>query len=88
MKKAGFYDDRSIIHRTLRHYPRKQKVTQSGLAARLRTMRLNIDQQAVSKIERNRRIVTDYAPICICRALRISLEEILADFDRNYSRQR
>lgn len=43
-------------------------------------MNVNIDQQGISRIENNTRIVTDYELACICRALRVTVEEMLADF--------
>lgn len=43
-------------------------------------MNINIEQQGISNIENNSRIVTDYELACICRALGVTLEEMLADF--------
>ena len=46
----------------------------------MQTMNVNLDQQALSKIENNRRIVTDYELACLCRALEVTERELLADF--------
>ena len=43
-------------------------------------MNINIDQQGISRIENNTRIVTDYELACLCRALGVTVEEMLADF--------
>lgn len=84
MNKVIFYDNKNVVHVRLRYYRKKRNLTQGQLAAKLQTMNVNIDQQMVSKIERNRRIVTDYELACICRALNVSLEEMLSDFYEAY----
>ena len=84
MNKVIFYDNKNVIHKQLRHYRKKRKLTQGQLAAKLQTMNINIDQQMISKIERNRRIVTDYELACLCRALHVSLADMLSDFYEKY----
>lgn len=84
MNKVIFYDNKNVIHKKLRYYRKKLKITQGQLAARLQTMNINIDQQMISKIERNRRIVTDYELVCLCRALHVPLEDMLSDFYEKY----
>ena len=42
----------------------------------MQTLGVNIDQQMISKIEHNTRIVTDYEPAYFCRVLKISAEEL------------
>ena len=44
-------------------------------------MNVNIDQQMISKIENNKRIVTDYELVCFSRILEVEPEELLSDFD-------
>ena len=51
----------------------------------MQTMNVNIDQQMISKIENNARIVTDYELACFCEILNISEKELLSDFYENYS---
>ena len=43
-------------------------------------MNVNLTQELISRIERNSRIVTDYELACLCRALGVTVEEMLADF--------
>ena len=43
-------------------------------------MNVSMDQQMISKIENNMRIVTDYELACFCQILNISPEELLKDF--------
>ena len=45
-------------------------MTQDQLVARLQVMDVNIDQQSLSKIERDLRIVRDYELLCLARALK------------------
>lgn len=55
-------------------------LTQSDLAARMQTLNVNIDQQMISKIEKNQRQVTDYELACFCKCLSVEPNEILKDF--------
>ena len=51
------------------------------MAAKMQTFGINIDQQMISKIERNARIVTDYELACFCKALKVTIDEMLQDFN-------
>ena len=44
-------------------------MSQEELAVQLQTCGVSIDQQAISKIERNLRIVTEYEFACLCKVL-------------------
>lgn len=50
----------------------------------MQTLNVNIDQQMISKIEKNQRQVTDYELACFCRCLNISPNEILKDFEKQF----
>ena len=80
MKKISFQENKNIIHDRLRQHRKAKGLTQGQVAARLQTMNVNLDQQALSKIENNRRIVTDSELACLCRALEVTERELLADF--------
>ncbi|MDE7219010.1 MAG: helix-turn-helix domain-containing protein [Oscillospiraceae bacterium] len=81
MKKLIYVDNqKNVIGKPLRKIRKKQKVTQLDLAARMQVLGVNIDQQAISNIENNRRIVTDYELACFCKALRCTEQELLEDF--------
>ena len=54
-------------------------MTQSELAAKLQTLGINMEQQMLSKIENNSRMVTDYELAGMCLALRVSPAELLTD---------
>ncbi len=47
----------------------------------MQTMNVNMDQQMISKIEKNQRQVTDFEFACFCKCLQITAEELLRDFD-------
>lgn len=80
MKKICYYDNKNIISSRLKEYRQKRNLSQSDLAARLQTMNINIDQQMISKIEMNKRQVTDYELACICKCLSVTPNDIL-NFD-------
>ena len=46
----------------------------------MQIMNVNIDQQMISKIENNDRIVTDYELPCFCIILKIDEKKLLKDF--------
>ena len=81
MKKLTYINSqKNVIGKSLRRIRRKQKVTQLDLAARMQVLGVNVDQQAISNIENNKRIVTDYELACFCKALRCTEQELLEDF--------
>ncbi len=80
MKKIALYGSKNVIHAQLRRYRELRKLTQDQVAAKLQVMGLNIDQQALSRIECNKRMVTDYELACLCQVLHVSEQDLLADF--------
>jgi transcriptional regulator with XRE-family HTH domain len=81
MKKICYYDNKNIVADNLKKIRRNSKISQSDLAAKLQTMNLNIDQQMISKIEKNKRQVTDYELAYICKCLSVTPNELLG-FDK------
>ena len=82
MRKISYFDNKNIIHDRLRYYRKLRGLTQNELAAKLQTMNVNIDQQALSKMEKNSRIVADYELACFCKVLRVTERDLLGDPDR------
>lgn len=80
MKKIVYGESKNLIHKTLRLYRIKNGLTQSQLSAKMQTMNINIDQQMISRIEQNKRIVTDYELACFCRILNVEPKDMLSDF--------
>lgn len=81
MKKIEFFNNKNIISLRLKQARKERKLSQSDLASKLQTYNINIDQQMISKIEKNMRQVTDYELACICKCLNISPAWLLEDFD-------
>lgn len=80
MKKIEFNGNSNVISKQVKLHRVKAGLSQNELAVRLQTMHVNMDQQMVSKIEHNKRIVTDYELACICLILNTTPAEILSDF--------
>ena len=80
MKKIALHGSKNVIHAQLRRYRELRKLTQDQVAAKLQVMGVNIDQQALSRIEHNQRMVTDYEFACLCQVLQVSERDLLADF--------
>ncbi|MBQ3100575.1 MAG: helix-turn-helix transcriptional regulator [Clostridia bacterium] len=77
MKKICYYNNKNIISENLKELREEKGLTQNNLAAKLQTMNINIDQQMISKIEKNNRQVTDYELACICKCLSVTPNELL-----------
>ena len=80
MKKIALHGSKNVIHAQLRRYRELRELTQDQVAAKLQVMGVNIDQQALSRIEHNQRMVTDYELACLCKVLQVSPQDLLADF--------
>lgn len=80
MKKIAYDSNKNVIHARLRYYRSLRGLTQEQVVAKMQVMNVNMDQQMLSKIENNRRIVTDYELACLCRILNVTERELLADF--------
>ena len=83
MKRIIYGENKNLISKTLREYRIKSGLSQERLAAKLQTMNLNIDQQMISRIESNKRIVTDYELACICYVLGVEIKAMIESFYEN-----
>lgn len=81
MKKICYYNNKNIISEKLKNLREQKGLSQCNLAAKLQTMNVNIDQQMISKIEKNNRQVTDYELACIAKCLSVTPNELL-DFSK------
>ena len=79
MKKILFGDNKNIIYKKLKIYRNKNDLTQEQLAAKMQAMGSSIDQQMISKIENNTRLVTDYELACFCVIFGVKAEDLLED---------
>lgn len=80
MKKIEFNSNKNIISEQIKYYRKQKGLSQSDLAAQLQILNVNIDQQMISKIEQNKRQVTDYELACLCHCLAITPNDLLSDF--------
>jgi transcriptional regulator with XRE-family HTH domain len=72
MKLVLDNDNRNIIEPRLKVARLKSNLTQQQLSARLETMAVYIDRASISKIEQQRRIVTDFELLALCQILKVS----------------
>ncbi len=84
MKKICYYNNKNIISEKLKTVREAKGLSQSNLAAKLQTMNINIDQQMISKIEKNKRQVTDYELACIAKCLSVTPNDLLNFFEMNF----
>lgn len=84
MKKIYYYNNKNIISEKLKIFREQKGLSQSNLAAKLQTMNVNIDQQMISKIEKNNRQVTDYELACICKCLSVTPNNLLNFEEMNF----
>lgn len=82
MKKIQYFGNKNIVSARVRERRIELELSQEQLAARMQTMNCNIDQQMISKIEKNHRQVTDFELACLCKCLETTPNEILKDFDK------
>ena len=84
MNEIIFNGNKNVISGNLRRLRKLRGLTQDQLAARMQVVNVNLTQRLISRIERNERIGTDYELACLCRALGVTVEEMLADFYEEY----
>lgn len=80
MKTIRFGAHKNIIFDRLAQARKEHGLSQGELAAKMQVLGVVIDQQAISKIEHDKRVVTDYELLCFCKALKIELAWLLGDF--------
>ena len=80
MRNVAYKGKRNVIAMQLKLMRVRRNVTQQELSARMQVLGTSIDQQAISNIENNRRIVTDFELACFCKALHCTEQELLQDF--------
>ncbi|MBZ4647650.1 MAG: family transcriptional regulator [Clostridia bacterium] len=77
MKLVLDNDNRNIIGPRLKVARLKNNLTQQQLSAKLETMAVYIDRASISKIEQQKRIVTDYELLALCEILKVSVNWLL-----------
>ncbi len=82
MKKIDFNENKNVIGAMLKEIRRQKHMTQDALAAKMQVMGVHIDQQMISRIEKNQRIVTDYELACFCEIFKVTPQVLLQDFKK------
>lgn len=77
MKIYDYQGRSNICGEQIRRFRRERKLSQGELAARLQLQEVQLDQKAVSRVEKGERFVSDFELVAFSRALRVSLEELL-----------
>ena len=80
MKKIEYNSNKNIISKQLKIARKNMGLSQGQLAAKMQVLNINMDQQMISKIENNKRIVTDYELASFCRILNVDEKELLKDY--------
>jgi len=83
MKQITFNGNKNISSQIIETHRKKGKLSQNELATKMQLMNINIDQQMISKIEKNQRQITDYEFAGFCKCLNISLDELLECFEKH-----
>lgn len=78
MKKLEYNGRRNICGERLRLERLKKRVSQEQLAAKLQVRGVNMEQNAISSIERGDRLVTDYELWAFSAALEVPMEDLIA----------
>ncbi len=77
MRKLEYLENKNICHRQIRQARLALGLSQTELAAKMQEKKVCLDQQMISRVENNRRIVTDFELLCFCDVLGLDLFELL-----------
>ena len=86
MKQIQYFGNKNIISEKVKERRIELNISQTELAAKMQVMNVNIDQQMISKIEKNKRQVTDYELACLCKCLNVQPNYLLSDFEMNWKK--
>ena len=77
MKKQEYNGQRNICGERVRLERLKKRISQEKLAARLQVRGVNMEQNAISSIERGDRLVTDYELWAFAAVLEVPMESLI-----------
>ncbi len=77
MKKLEYNGQRNICGEHVRLERLKKRISQEKLAARLQVRGVNMEQNAISSIERGDRLVTDYELWAFAVVLEVPMESLI-----------
>jgi len=84
MQRTCFDNNSNMISVKLKQLRDAASMSQETLAAQMQTYGIAIDQQMISRIERNKRLVKDYELAVICKIFNVTEKELLSDFYEKY----
>lgn len=85
MKKTDYNGNKNVVFNRIKMARENMGLSQAELAARMQVLNINLDQQMISKIERNLRIVTDYELAVFCRVLNVDEKWLLGEYYERYN---
>ena len=85
MQRTCFDNNSNMIFAKLKQLRNAAGMSQETLAAQMQTYGIAIDQQMISRIERNKRLVKDYELAAICQIFKIAEKELLSEFYEKHS---
>lgn len=74
MKKLGYNGKRNVCGERIRIARVTRRISQYTMAAKMQTRGVNIEQDAISRIESGDRLVTDYELRAFAAVLGVSIE--------------
>ncbi len=80
MKAIKFHGHKNMIFPMLGRAREAKGFSQEMVAAKMQILGASIDQQAISRIENDKRTVTDFELICICKILNVTAEHLVSMF--------
>ena len=89
MKRLCFQNHKNVVSAKIKTTRKKEAhYSQDQVVAKMQLAGININQQMVSKIEKDRRIVTDYELMTLCYILNINIQDLYNDFCEKYIKGR
>ena len=71
------HGDNNICGKKVSHYRKLLQKSQRELADTLQLLGLDVDKNAIQRIEAGKRFVTDIEIVFLCKALNVTIEELL-----------
>ena len=69
----------NLCGRRIAYYRKMMSLSQKQLSDRLQLEGLNVDKNAIQRIEAGKRFVTDIELVFLCRQFHVTLEELLEE---------
>lgn len=73
----GIHGENNICGKQVTRYRKQLGKSQKELADSLQLLGLDVDKNAIQRIEAGKRFVTDIEVVYLCQALNISIDELL-----------